>query len=73
MNDIVGGDDDEDDHDDGRTYVATKTLPDGSGAFAYLAVALSDEEPRWLGGGEGYHSPRDTECLQFLFADVLYV
>ncbi|KAK4884846.1 hypothetical protein RN001_001117 [Aquatica leii] len=38
---------------DGRTYLATRTLPGGEGAFAYLAVTLADEEPKWLGGGEG--------------------
>lgn len=46
---------DEDDHGDneGRTYLATRTLPGGEGAFAYLAVSLDEEGPRWLGGGEG--------------------
>lgn len=42
---------------DGRTYVATRTLPDGQGAFAYVAVSLDEEEPKWLGGGEGYAKP----------------
>ncbi|KAJ3638080.1 hypothetical protein MTP99_001488 [Tenebrio molitor] len=37
----------------GRTYLATRTLPDGQGAFAYVAVSLEEEEPMWLGGGEG--------------------
>ncbi|EFA06809.2 uncharacterized protein LOC662519 [Tribolium castaneum] len=37
----------------GRTYVATRTLPGGQGAFAYVAVSLDEEEPKWLGGGEG--------------------
>ncbi|RZC43002.1 uncharacterized protein BDFB_011753, partial [Asbolus verrucosus] len=37
----------------GRTYLATRCLPDGQGAFAYVAVSLEDEEPKWLGGGEG--------------------
>ena len=37
----------------GRTYMATRTLPDGQGAFAYVAVSLEEEEPKWLGGGEG--------------------
>lgn len=47
-------DDDDEGLRDGRTYLATRTLPGGEGAFAYLAVTLADEEPRWLGGGEGY-------------------
>lgn len=46
-------DDDGDENRDGRTYLATRTLPHGEGAFAYLAVTLAEEEPRWLGGGEG--------------------
>ncbi|VEN48521.1 unnamed protein product [Callosobruchus maculatus] len=37
---------------DGRTYVATRTLPDGQGAIAYIGVSLTDQEPMWLGGGE---------------------
>lgn len=37
----------------GRTYLATRTLPGGQGAFAYVAVSLDEEEPKWLGGGEG--------------------
>ena len=39
--------------DDGRTYVATRALPGGQGAFAYVAVTLAEQEPRWIGGGEG--------------------
>ncbi|KAB0800105.1 hypothetical protein PPYR_07985 [Photinus pyralis] len=42
-----------DDPRDGRTYLATRTLPGGEGAFAYLAVTLAEAEPKWLGGGEG--------------------
>ncbi|GJQ82431.1 hypothetical protein Trydic_g11845 [Trypoxylus dichotomus] len=38
---------------DGRTYVATRAMPGGQGAFAYVAISLADEEPKWLGGGEG--------------------
>lgn len=39
---------------DGRTYIATRTLPDGEGAFAYLAVSLADNGPLWLTqNGEG--------------------
>ncbi|KAK5648308.1 hypothetical protein RI129_003200 [Pyrocoelia pectoralis] len=44
---------DEDYPRDGRTYLATRTLPGGEGAFAYLAVTLAEDEPKWLGGGEG--------------------
>lgn len=36
-----------------RTYLATRTLPKGAGAFAYIAVTLAEQEPKWLGGGEG--------------------
>ncbi|XP_017780750.1 PREDICTED: uncharacterized protein LOC108565682 [Nicrophorus vespilloides] len=39
--------------DDGRTYVATRAMPNGEGAFAYVAISLAEEEPAWLGGGEG--------------------
>lgn len=39
--------------DDGRTYVATRAMPSGQGAMAYIAVTLADAEPKWLGGGEG--------------------
>ncbi|KAF2901326.1 hypothetical protein ILUMI_04860 [Ignelater luminosus] len=54
LHDLSNVEDDEDQTvRDGRTYLATRTLPGGEGAFAYLAVTLSDDEPRWLGGGEG--------------------
>ncbi|KAF2885988.1 hypothetical protein ILUMI_20185, partial [Ignelater luminosus] len=54
LHDFSNIEDDEDqDVRDGRTYLATRTLPGGEGAFAYLAVTLADDEPRWLGGGEG--------------------
>lgn len=57
MEDLVAGDDDapgaEPPERGGRTYLATRTLPGGAGAFAYLAVNLAEEEPKWLGGGEG--------------------
>lgn len=43
--------------DDGRTYVATRAMPNGEGAFAYVAISLAEEEPAWLGGGEGYFIP----------------
>lgn len=36
----------------GRTYVATRTLPNGQGAFAYIGVSLTDKEPMWIGAGE---------------------
>ncbi|XP_074034385.1 uncharacterized protein [Leptinotarsa decemlineata] len=36
----------------GRTYIATRTLPKGQGAFAYIGVSLTDKEPMWLGAGE---------------------
>ncbi|KAJ8966041.1 hypothetical protein NQ317_009903 [Molorchus minor] len=36
----------------GRTYIATRTLPNGQGAFAYIGVSLSGEEPMWIGAGE---------------------
>ena len=39
--------------EDGRTYVATRNMPSGQGAFAYVAVSLAEDEPMWLGGGEG--------------------
>lgn len=42
------------DRDDGRTYVATRAMPSGQGAMAYIAVTLGDTEPKWLGGGEGF-------------------
>lgn len=58
MDDIAGGEDIPQENDpppqrEGRTYLATRTLPGGAGAFAYLAVNLAEEEPKWLGGGEG--------------------
>ncbi|KAJ8924526.1 hypothetical protein NQ315_007324 [Exocentrus adspersus] len=37
----------------GRTYIATRTLPNGQGAFAYVGISLTNEEPMWLGAGEG--------------------
>ncbi|XP_018567603.1 uncharacterized protein LOC108908153 [Anoplophora glabripennis] len=37
----------------GRTYIATRTLPNGQGAFAYIGVSLTNEEPMWIGAGEG--------------------
>lgn len=37
---------------EGRTYVATRTLPNGQGAFAYIGVSLTDKEPMWIGAGE---------------------
>lgn len=43
----------EDVRKDGRTYVATRAMPGGQGAFAYVAVSLAEQEPKWLGGGEG--------------------
>ncbi|CAH1958648.1 unnamed protein product [Acanthoscelides obtectus] len=43
---------------DGRTYVATRTLPDGQGAVAYVGVSLCDQEPMWLGGGESSFDKR---------------
>lgn len=49
----MGDDDDDHGDNDGRTYLATRALPGGEGAFAYMAVSLAEEEPRWLGGGEG--------------------
>lgn len=41
----------------GRTYVATRTLPHGQGAFAYVGVSLTDKEPMWLGAGESSFDP----------------
>ncbi|KAL3288842.1 hypothetical protein HHI36_003288 [Cryptolaemus montrouzieri] len=38
---------------EGRTYIATRVLPGGVGAFAYIALSMGDEEPKWIGGGEG--------------------
>ncbi|KAK9873406.1 hypothetical protein WA026_022465 [Henosepilachna vigintioctopunctata] len=38
---------------EGRTYIATRVLPGGVGAFAYVAISMGDEEPKWIGGGEG--------------------
>ncbi|KAJ8970893.1 hypothetical protein NQ314_000980 [Rhamnusium bicolor] len=37
----------------GRTYIATRTLPNGQGAFAYIGVSLTNEEPMWIGAVEG--------------------
>lgn len=39
--------------DGGRTYVATRCMPGGEGAFAYVAITLAEDEPKWLGGEEG--------------------
>ncbi|XP_022914679.2 myosin heavy chain, clone 203-like [Onthophagus taurus] len=50
--------------EDGRTYVATRTMPNGQGAFAYVAVSLADDEPMWLGGGEGVFDARMKEKFQ---------
>lgn len=50
----AGGVEDENLRSDGRTYVATRAMPGGQGAFAYVAVSLAEQEPKWLGGGEGY-------------------
>lgn len=34
---------------DGRTYVAFKTLPEDSGVFAYIAVAMGgDTDCQWV-------------------------
>lgn len=33
---------------DKRTYLATKTMPDGQGALGYIAVSLADGEPQWI-------------------------
>lgn len=52
LNEIVGDDGEGEEENLGRTYLATKTLPGGEGAFAYLAVSLAEDEPKWLGGGE---------------------
>lgn len=64
FSDVVGQEDEEEGYQssnltesagrkNGRTYVATRTMPGGEGAFAYVAITLATEEPRWLGGGEG--------------------
>lgn len=43
---LAGGDDEDDGTTiQGRTYLATKALPDGNGALGYLAVSLDDDEP----------------------------
>lgn len=44
--------DDHHDEQQGRTYVATRTLPNGQGAFAYIGVSLTEREPMWIGAGE---------------------
>lgn len=51
----------------GRTYVATRTLPNGQGAFAYIGVSLTDKEPMWIGAGE---SSFDQE-LKMKFAEMI--
>ncbi|XP_050515734.1 uncharacterized protein LOC114345139 [Diabrotica virgifera virgifera] len=45
----------------GRTYVATRTLPNGQGAFAYVGISLTNEEPMWLGAGESSFDQRMAE------------
>ncbi|CAH1169550.1 unnamed protein product [Phaedon cochleariae] len=42
----------------GRTYIATRTLPNNQGAFAYVGVSLTDQEPMWLGAGESSFDER---------------
>lgn len=81
LNDIVG-DEDGDGDNTGRTYLATKALDGDEGAFAYLAVSLSDNEPRWLGGGEGYVACRkqvktllffhESKTIFEIFAEEVY-
>lgn len=51
----------------GRTYVATRTLPNGQGAFAYIGVSLTDKEPMWIGAGEGSLDER----LKVKFAEMV--
>lgn len=52
LNEATPAADENDGSPDGRTYVATRAMPGGEGAFAYVAVNMSDE-PLWFGGGEG--------------------
>ncbi|KAF5283976.1 hypothetical protein FQR65_LT13668 [Abscondita terminalis] len=61
---------DMDDSRDGRTYLATRTLPGGEGAFAYLAVTLAEDEPKWLGGGEGIFEKVMEEKFQEMVPPV---
>ncbi|GLV36695.1 Serine Protease Immune Response Integrator [Carabus blaptoides fortunei] len=50
---LAGGDDDADGSTvQGRTYLATKALPDGNGALGYVAVSLDEDEP--LGPPQGH-------------------
>lgn len=35
-----------------RTYLATRTLPNGQGAFAYIGISMGDDDA-WLAQGEG--------------------
>jgi hypothetical protein len=34
--------------EDGRTYMATKTMPGGEGIFGYLAVSIGDQPLEWV-------------------------
>lgn len=38
---------------DERTYLATQVLPEGRGAFGYLAVSLANGGPHWEGAAQG--------------------
>ncbi|KAI4468961.1 hypothetical protein MML48_2g00002950 [Holotrichia oblita] len=54
----------DDNRTDGRTYVATRAMPEGQGAFAYVAISLAEQEPKWLGGGEGVFESHLKEKFQ---------
>ncbi|KAK3912023.1 Protein sey1, partial [Frankliniella fusca] len=49
---------------DERTYLATKVLPGGRGAFGYLAVSLAKGGPHWVSGdrGAGSWRPGDPQA-----------
>nr|CAD7414227.1 unnamed protein product [Timema poppensis] len=38
---------------DGRTYLASRYLNDGKGAFSYMAISVADQEPLFVPLSEG--------------------
>lgn len=54
---------------DGRTYVATRAMPGGQGAMAYIAVTFADEA-KWLGGGEGFVHKKKNFRFKILIASL---
>nr|CAD7578874.1 unnamed protein product [Timema californicum] len=51
---------------DGRTYLASRYLNDGKGAFSYMAISVADQEPLFVPLSEGINIVRSKKTDEFI-------